>query len=88
MGYRGWRWGMYGPMGGGRPAGPFLRRRAVTHTVLGAILLVIGIVITLVSLNGTGGGANIVYVPWFLIIFGGMWFFGGLSMLARTSRFR
>jgi len=79
---------MYGPMGGGRPAGPFLRRRAVTHTVLGAILLVIGIVITLVSLNGTGGGANIVYVPWFLIIFGGMWFFGGLSMLARTSRFR
>ncbi|MGO8686272.1 MAG: hypothetical protein ACLQT7_03675 [Candidatus Dormibacteria bacterium] len=88
MGYRGWRRGMYGPMGGGRPTGPFLRRRAVTHTVLGAILLAIGIVITVVSLNSAGGGANIVYVPWFLIVIGGMWFFGGLSMLARTSRFR
>jgi predicted phage tail protein len=87
MGYRGWRRGMYGPMGG-RPTGAFIRRRAITHTLLGALLLAIGIVVTVVNLNTFSGGAGIVYVPWFLIVIGALWFFGGLSMLARTSRFR
>ncbi|MGA9114654.1 MAG: hypothetical protein WB802_12785 [Candidatus Dormiibacterota bacterium] len=87
MGYRGWRRGMYGPMAG-RPAGPYLRRRAVTHTLLGALMLAIGIVVTVVNLNVVSGGAGFIYVPWFLIVIGAIWFFGGLSMLARTSRFR
>jgi hypothetical protein len=84
MGYRGWRRGMYGPMGG-RPPGAFLRRRAITHTLLGALLLAIGIIVTVVS-SAAAGGVNVVYVPWFLIVMGALWFFGGLSMLARTSR--
>jgi hypothetical protein len=90
MGYRGWRRGMYGMNGpmSGRPVGAYLRRRAITHTLLGALLLAIGIVVTVVNLNGPAGTANIVYVPWFLIVFGALWFFGGLSMLIRTSRLR
>ena len=88
MGYGGWRRGMYGPWGGGRPMGAYTRSRAITRTILGAILLAIGIVATVASLNSTGGGAGIVYVPWFLIVLGGLWFLGGLTMLARTSRFR
>jgi hypothetical protein len=89
MGYRGWRRGMYGPMAG-QPVGAFVRRRAITHTLLGALLLAIGIVVTVVNLNtiSGSGGAGIVYVPWFLIVIGALWFFRGLSMLARTSRFR
>jgi hypothetical protein len=78
---------MYGPMSG-RPVGAFLRRRAITHTVMGAIFLVLGIIIAVASLNSAPSGAGFVYVPWFLIIFGGLWFFGGLSMLIRTSRLR
>ncbi len=87
MGYRGWRRGMYGPMAG-RQAGPYLRRRAITHTLIGAFMLAIGIVVTVVNLNAISGGAGFLYVPWFLIVIGALWFFGGLSMLARTSRFR
>ena len=57
MGYRGWRRGMYGPMAG-RPAGAFLRRRAITHTLLGALLLAIGIVVTVVNLNSVPAPAG------------------------------
>jgi len=79
---------MYG-MGGGAQMGPFLRRRAITHTILGAVFLAIGIIITVASYSAANSASGGIYfVPFGLIIIGALWFFGGLSMLARTSRFR
>jgi hypothetical protein len=49
---------------------------------------VVGIVITVgtysaASSSATGGGY---YVPWGLIVIGGLWIIRGLTMLARSTR--
>jgi hypothetical protein len=85
MGYRGWRRGMYGPMGG-RPAGAYLRRRAISHTVMGALILVLGIVITAASYGSVSSAGGVYYVPWGLIVVGGIWIIRGLTMFARSTR--
>jgi hypothetical protein len=71
------------PMGGA-----YLRRRGINTTVIGAVILVVGIVITVgtysaASSSATGGGY---YVPWGLIVIGGLWIIRGLTMLARSTR--
>jgi hypothetical protein len=59
----------------------------MSTTVIGAVILVIGIVITVgtygaASSSATGG----TYVPWGLIVIGGLWIFRGLMMFGRSTR--
>jgi hypothetical protein len=80
---------MMGMRRGMRPmGGAYLRRRAINTTVGGAVLLVVGIVITVgtygaPSSSATGG---VFFVPWGLIVIGGLWLVRGLTMFARSTR--
>jgi hypothetical protein len=52
------------------------------------VILVVGIVITVgtysaASSSATGGAY---YVPWGLIVIGGLWIIRGLTMFARSTR--
>jgi hypothetical protein len=63
--------------------GAYLRRRGISTSVIGAVLLVIGIAVTVsIYSSSTGGG----YYDWFLIVIGGLWIIRGLMMLARSTR--
>lgn len=88
-GYPGMGYPMMGMRGRMRPmGGAYLRRRGISTTVTGAVILVIGIVITVgtysaASSSATGGAY---YVPWGLIVIGGLWIIRGLTMFARSTR--
>jgi hypothetical protein len=54
----------------------------------GAVLLVVGIIITVgtygaASSSATGG---VYFVPWGLIVIGGLWIIRGLMMFGRSTR--
>jgi hypothetical protein len=88
-GYPGMGYPMMGMRRGMRPgAGASLRRRAISTTVVGAVLLVLGIVITVGTYGAASSSQNggVYYVPWGLIIIGGLWIFRGLTMFGRSTR--
>jgi hypothetical protein len=82
MGYRGFRGGM------GMRGGAYLRRRALSNIMLGALFTVIGIVVTAVSYNAAANSATggVYYVPWGFIVIGVIWMIRGFALLARSSR--
>ena len=85
MGPPGWQGRM---LMGGRPVGAYLRRRAITHIIMGFILLFIGIAITAGSYAGAANDPNggPYFVTWGLIIVGVFWIIAGFARLARSSR--
>ena len=83
-GYPGMGYPMMGMRGRMRPmGGAYLRRRGISTTVIGAVLLLIGIVVTVGTYSSATGGG---YYAWFLIVIGGLWIIRGLSMFARSTR--
>ena len=70
------------------PVGAYLRRRAITHIIMGFILLFIGIAITAGSYAGAANDPNggPYVVTWGLIILGVFWIIAGFARLARSSR--
>jgi hypothetical protein len=88
-GYPGMGYPMMGMRRGMRPmGGAYLRRRAMSTTVIGAVILVIGIVITVGAYGATSSSATggTYYVPWGLIVIGGLWIIRGLMMFGRSTR--
>jgi F0F1-type ATP synthase assembly protein I len=66
----------------------FLRRRAIRAIVLGAVLALVGIVITGATYASASSSPDggVYFVPWGLIVIGLLWLIRGVAALIRSSR--
>ncbi len=66
----------------------FLRRRAMRIIGTGALLLIVGIVITAATYGAASSSPNggVYFVPWGLVLVGALWIFRGVGLLMRSSR--
>jgi hypothetical protein len=70
----------------GQPLAAIARKRAIKMTLIGAVIFVIGLVITIATYSAASSGGGTYIVAWGPMIVGLIWTIRGLVSISRASR--
>lgn len=70
----------------GQPLAAIARKRAIKMTLVGAVIFVIGLVITIATYSAASSGGGTYFVAWGPMIVGLIWTIRGLVSISRASR--